>query len=115
MQFAGRNIGIDFNPRYDPQARSGQSGRKGGPDAVQRIMIANCDVLITKYSSVAYVGMEFGKEVHSYFNEDDLKKLMPIQNNGTSAERIARIGIHLLESPNSSLEEIHETFDLKTA
>jgi len=78
-------------------------------------MIANCDVLITKYSSVAYVGMEFGKEVHSYFNEDDLKKLMPIQNNGTSAERIARIGIHLLESPNSSLEEIHETFDLKTA
>ena len=40
---------------------------------------------------------------------------MPIQNNGTSAERIARIGMHLLESPNASIEEIHEVFDLKTA
>jgi CDP-glycerol glycerophosphotransferase (TagB/SpsB family) len=78
-------------------------------------MIANCDVLITKYSSVAYVAMEFGKEVHSYFAKEELKKLMPIQNNGTSAERIARIGMHLLESPNASIEEIHEVFDLKTA
>ena len=78
-------------------------------------MIANCDVLVTKYSSVVYIGMALGKEVHSYFNLDDLKKLTPIQNNGTSAERIARIGRQFIESSNISLEQIHESFDLKTA
>lgn len=78
-------------------------------------MIANCDVLITKYSSVVYIGMALGKEVHSYFNLEDLKKLTPIQNNGTSAERIARIGRYFIESPDKSIEHIHETFDLKTA
>ena len=78
-------------------------------------MIANCDVLITKYSSVVYVGMALGKEVHSAFNLEDLKKLVPLQNNGTSAERIARIGTYLLEEPNTTLDEIHAEFDLKTA
>ena len=78
-------------------------------------MIANCDVLITKYSSVVYIGMALGKEVHSYFNLEDLKKLTPIQNNGTSAERIARIGRQFIDSSNISLEEINESFDLKTA
>ncbi len=78
-------------------------------------MIANCDVLITKYSSVVYIGMALNKEVHSYFNLDDLKKLTPIQNNGTSAERIASIGRYFIESRGKSLEQIHETFDLKTA
>jgi len=78
-------------------------------------MIANCDVLITKYSSVVYIGLALGKEVHSYFKMDELKKLAPIQNNGTSAERIARIGRHFIESPGKSIEQIHELFDLKTA
>ena len=64
-------------------------------------MIANCDVLITKYSSVVYIGLALGKEVHSYFNLEELKKLMPIQNNGTSAERIAKLGKQLIESPHT--------------
>lgn len=76
-------------------------------------MIANCDVLITKYSSVVYPGLALGKEVYSAFDIDELKKLLPIQNNGTSSEKIARIGMHLLESPNVILEEIHRKFDLK--
>jgi hypothetical protein len=54
-------------------------------------MIASCDVLITKYSSVVYVGMALGKEVHSLFNMEELKKLIPIQNEGTSAKKIANI------------------------
>lgn len=77
-------------------------------------MIANCDVLITKYSSVVYVGLALGKEVHSEFDINDLQRLMPIQNNGTSAERIAHIGKHLLESPDTTLDEIHETFDFNS-
>jgi len=77
-------------------------------------MIANCDALITQFSSTVYVGIAFSKEVHSAFDIDELKRLMPIQNNGTSAERIARIGNHLIELPEATLEEIHEAFDFKT-
>ena len=69
-------------------------------------MIANCDVLIVKYSSTAFVGLILGKEVHSYFDIEELKKLLPLQNNGTSAERIARVGMRLMESdPEPANEE----------
>lgn len=54
-------------------------------------MIANCDVLITQYSTLSYVGLELGKEVHSYFDINELKKLAPLQNNGTSSQKIANI------------------------
>jgi hypothetical protein len=54
-------------------------------------MIANCDVLITLYSSVVYIGIALGKEVHSDFEMEFLKKLAPIQNDGTSAREIAKI------------------------
>jgi len=53
-------------------------------------MIANCDVLITQYSSTAFVGIALGKEVHSYFDANDLRKLMPIQNN-CAAKNIAAV------------------------
>lgn len=76
-------------------------------------MIANCDVLITKYSTTAFIGIALGKEVHSFFGLEELKTLMPLQNNGTSAERIARIGLHLLDSPNTSSDEIIEKFSLR--
>lgn len=77
-------------------------------------MIANSDVLITKYSSTAFVGIILGKEVHSYFNLEELKRLLPIQNNGTSAERIAEIGLHLLNSPGTSISEIIEKYSIRT-
>lgn len=54
-------------------------------------MIANCDVLITKYSTVVYTGIALGKEVYSYFDLDELKQLAPIQNEGESARKIAGI------------------------
>ena len=77
-------------------------------------MIANCDVLITKYSSVVYIGLALGKEVHSYFNINDLKKLMPIQNNGTSAERIAGIGKQMLEEHQiEKVDVLKEDFNVK--
>ncbi|MCX7876781.1 MAG: CDP-glycerol glycerophosphotransferase family protein [Melioribacteraceae bacterium] len=77
-------------------------------------MIANCDILITQYSSTSFVGLALGKEVYSYFNVDELKKLLPIQNNGTSAERIARVGLYLLENPNFNSEFIINEFSLRT-
>lgn len=59
-------------------------------------MIANCDVLVTQYSSTAYVGIALGKEVHSYFDVDELKRLTPIQNR-SAAENIAKICRGLIE------------------
>lgn len=54
-------------------------------------MIANCCELITQYSTVVYTGIAIGKKVHSWFNVDELKKLTPLQNGGSSAKSIAEI------------------------
>ena len=54
-------------------------------------MIANCDVLITKFSTLVYTGIALGKEVYSDFPIHELRKLLPIQNGGTSAAAIARV------------------------
>ncbi len=54
-------------------------------------MIANCSELITQYSTVVYVGLALGKNVHSYFDINELKRLAPVQNGGTSAAKIAAI------------------------
>ncbi len=54
-------------------------------------MVANCDTLITQYSSLAFTGIALGKEVHSYFDIDLLKRLTPIQNDGSSAQKIAYV------------------------
>src|SRR5262245_55578793 len=53
-------------------------------------MIANCSVLITRFSSTAYVGLALGKEVHSDFDLEELRQKMPIQT-GTAAEAIAAV------------------------
>ncbi|MDW8466396.1 MAG: hypothetical protein RML35_09550 [Chloroherpetonaceae bacterium] len=60
-------------------------------------MIANCDVLITRFSSTVYVGLALGKEVYSEFDINELRRLMPIQNGGTSAQNIANVCRELLE------------------
>ncbi|HEX3383929.1 MAG TPA: hypothetical protein VHS53_02015 [Mucilaginibacter sp.] len=54
-------------------------------------MIANCSELITQYSTVVYTGLALGKKVHSYFDIDELRRLAPLQNGGTSAKNIANI------------------------
>ncbi len=51
-------------------------------------MIANCDVLVTQYSSTVFVGMALGKEVYSYNDLDEVRRLMPEQN-GCAAQKIA--------------------------
>lgn len=74
-------------------------------------MVANCDVLVTKYSTVVYAGIALGKEVHSYFDLETLKKLLPIQNNGESAQNISQIAKELLSS--SSVPEKAEAGEVR--
>lgn len=59
-------------------------------------MIANCSILVTKYSSCALVGLALGKEVYSEFNIEILKQLIPLQNGGRSAYNISQTARLLL-------------------
>ena len=73
-------------------------------------MIANCDVLITRYSTVVYVGLALGKEVYSEFNLEVLKKMTPIQNGGMSAQNISTVCKKVLISePEFYAEQKHST------
>ena len=67
-------------------------------------MIANCDELITQYSTVVYIGIALGKKVHSYFDVEKLKRLAPIQNGGRSAAAIAGLCRRYLEFGGSKEE-----------
>lgn len=59
-------------------------------------LIANCDVLVTQTSSVVFVGLALGKEVHSDLDLSELKRLCPEQNGGRSARNIADVCRELL-------------------
>ena len=65
-------------------------------------IIANCDILVTRFSTVVYIGLALDKEVYSEFDIEQLKELVPIQNGGTSAFHIAQIGRRLLAETESS-------------
>lgn len=52
-------------------------------------MIANCDVLVTKYSSVLLVALALGKEVHCDIPKERHAYYTPDQNGGTSSQKIA--------------------------
>lgn len=53
-------------------------------------MIASCDVLITRFSSTAFVGLALGKETYSDVDMDEMRRLMPVQN-GAAASNIAEV------------------------
>jgi len=65
-------------------------------------MIANCDTLITRYSTVVYIGLALGKEVYSDFDVNSLMNLIPLQNKGRSAENIAKVAKEFLEKTKGS-------------
>lgn len=60
-------------------------------------MIANCDVLLTRFSSTAFVGLALGKETYSDFDMDELRRLMPVQN-GSASLSIAKVCRGILDT-----------------
>jgi hypothetical protein len=54
-------------------------------------MIANCTALVAPYSTVAVTAALLGKEVHSFIEPEFLRQVLPVQNGGTSAKRIADV------------------------
>jgi hypothetical protein len=98
MQRAQREI-----QKYAPGARVVTSGSIDP-------MIANCQVLITQRSTCTFVGLALGKEVHTELDINQLHRLMPIQNNGSSAQRIGAICQRVLNTPMSELEPVRAGF-----
>jgi hypothetical protein len=92
---AGRPLIFKLHPNEDRERGIREIGEIAPPDALiftegnTEQMIANCDELITQYSTVVYIGIALGKKVHSYFNVEKLKQLAPVQNGGQSAVFIA--------------------------
>jgi hypothetical protein len=78
-------------------------------------MIANCEILITRYSSVVYVGLALGKQVYSDFDVSDLRRIMPVQNGGDSAKAIADICRRMLDRGMESIQQEHAASMVVTA
>lgn len=74
-------------------------------------MIANCEELITQYSTVVYTGIVLGKRVHSYFDLGELYQRVPLQNGGQSAANIAQIIRDYSEytGPNKEFAKAYQT------
>ncbi|WP_394840238.1 hypothetical protein LVJ94_25470 [Pendulispora rubella] len=93
---AGRTLLFKLHPNENAR-RSTAEIRKWAPNAHvyasgnTEAMIANCSVLITQWSSTAFVGLALGKEVHSNHDSAELRELAPLQNGGNSAKRIAQV------------------------
>jgi hypothetical protein len=77
-------------------------------------MIANCDVLLTQYTSAVFIGIALGKETYSYFNMKQLRRLTPIQNQGSSAVKIAEITRQLIFTPLSDRYKVLAKFQRRS-
>jgi hypothetical protein len=86
---------IRLHPNEDHQ-RAQRELREFFPDALvftsgpTEAMIANSSVLVTQYSSTAFVGVALAKEVHSYYSQAKLTRLLPVQNR-RAAKNIAAV------------------------
>jgi hypothetical protein len=97
----GRQLIFKLHPNENVE-RATREIRRHTPEAMvfttgsAEEMIANCDVLITRFSSTAFVGIALGKETYSDFDMDELRRLMPVQN-GSAALNIANVCRRFLE------------------
>lgn len=69
-------------------------------------MIANASVVITQQSTCTFTAVGLEKETYTDLNLEELKRLMPIQNNGTSSKRIANLALRILHTPMPVLQQI---------
>jgi len=110
----GRKLIFKLHPNENVKKRTAEI-KKYAPDALVYHgvsidpLIANCDVFITKFSSTLFPAFVLGKEVHCSIDNEVLRKLVPIQNYGTSAKNIAEVAKELLESSPSVIRKREKT------
>jgi hypothetical protein len=107
---AGRPVIFKLHPNEIRERAINEIKSVFGEDAVvytdgnSNHMIANCQELITQFSTLVYVGIVLGKKVHSYFDLNQLYRLVPEQNGATSAKKIAEICQGYIEFKGSGKE-----------
>jgi hypothetical protein len=69
-------------------------------------MVANCDVLLTEWSSVTFCGVALGKEVHSWHSIDEMRRLLPDQH-GRAAARVADVVREVLRGSGWNPADFH--------
>jgi len=76
-------------------------------------MIANCTALVAPYSTVAVTAALLGKEVHSFIEPEFLRQVLPLQNGGTSAKRIADVCRACFDSNPIEIEKVRAGVELR--
>lgn len=98
---SGRRLIFKLHPNENAR-RATREIRRHAPGALvltsgsAEALIAHCDVLLTRFSSTAFVGLALGKETYSDFGMDAMRRLAPIQNR-SAASNIAGVCRTLLE------------------
>jgi len=92
---AGRPVIFKLHPNEDWDRARGEIDRWAPGSLVYTSgsaeeMVANSDVLVCQYSTLAFVGLALGKEVHSYYPMEQLRRLLPLQG-GMAAQQIADV------------------------
>ena len=106
----GRKMIFKLHPNEKVERAVSEIKQVAGEDALiytdgnANHMVANCQELITQFSTLVYVGIVLGKKVHSYFDVNELYRLAPQQNGGTSAKKIARICQEYMEFEGTGQE-----------
>ncbi len=105
----GRQLIFKLHP-IENAKRAEREIKRYAPDALVYAagnvnhMIANASVVITQQSTSTYVAVGLEKKTYTNLNVDELRRLMPIQNNGDSARRIANICRRILLTPMPLIE-----------
>jgi hypothetical protein len=90
---AGRPLVFKLHPNENEERHARDLAQRRGlvfARGSAEEMIANCDALVTQYSSTVFVGLALGKDCHSYWDLEALRCLMPIQN-GRAARNVAEV------------------------
>lgn len=97
---AGREVIVKLHPN-ERSPRRVDEVRAVLPDATvltdgsAEELVANCAVLVVQYSTLAWIGLALGKEVHSEMDEAELRATLPLQNR-RAARNIADLARSLL-------------------
>lgn len=98
----GKQVIFKIHPKEDLE-RAVSEVREHAPEALvftsgnTEEMIANCDILVTRYSTVILTALAMGKKVYSDMDSRIYPDITPIQTGGKSAGIIANIARELLE------------------
>ncbi len=76
-------------------------------------MIANCDALVAENSTVIYTALVLGKPVYAEVDVEQLRRLQPLQNGGSSAEKIANVCRYILALPERKRRRVMRRYRLQ--